>query len=367
MLSSALSAGQYVEDVFGPQHQYPRHALVRASARCDKIFAVGDHVARELRFMGPQFADADIDITYNGIPVEQITLEQKRASQARLKDYAETLLGDRPDYVFTHVARMVTSKGMWRDLSVLQQMEPAFRRQGKAAVLFVLSTEVPAREPKDIRFMERWWHWPVAHREVEPDLSDGEALFYQGVQEFNARCRQIKALYVNQFGWERLVCGNRMPADMTLADIRRGTDVEFGQSIYEPFGIAQLEPLTFGAVCVLSDVCGCAGLVKGVTGGQQVPNVIIANYCRLDDPGAWSRQALLNMRREQRHEFECRVAAEVADRLLQLLPADDRSAAALLESGYALAQKMSWEVVARDHVLPGIEAACRRRPRVPVA
>jgi hypothetical protein len=27
-----------------------------------------------------------------------------------------------------------------------------------------------------------------------------------------------------------------MPADMEFMDIRKGSDVEFGQSIYEPFG-----------------------------------------------------------------------------------------------------------------------------------
>ena len=46
---------------------------------------------------------------------------------------------------------------------------------------------------------------------------------------------------------------------MSFLDIRRGSDVEFGQSIYEPFGIAMLEPLTYGAICVISSVCGCAG------------------------------------------------------------------------------------------------------------
>ena len=39
-----------------------------------------------------------------------------------------------------------------------------------------------------------------------------------------------------------------MPADMEFLDIRRGSDLEFGQSIYEPFGIAQVEPLTYGAI-----------------------------------------------------------------------------------------------------------------------
>ena len=85
--------------------------------------------------------------------------------------------------------------------------------------------------------MESEWGWPVAHREHGSDLAYNEAIFHTGVQQFNARSRQIKIVFVNQFGWSPLLCGERMPADMNPLDIRRGTDVEFGQSIYEPFGI----------------------------------------------------------------------------------------------------------------------------------
>jgi hypothetical protein len=365
-LSLAIEGGKHVEDVFGPQDQYHRHVLVAASHHCDKIFAVGDYVVKELRFLGPGFADADIVTTYNGIPAEEITLAQKRLSQERMRRYAEILLGDRPDYVFTHVTRTCPSKALWRDLGVLERLEPAFRRMGKSAVLFVLSTELPARRPEDVRRMERWWHWPVAHREVDPDLSDGEALFYQGVQQFNARSRQIKVVYVNQFGWERGVCGDRMPEDMSFLDIRRGTDVEFGQSIYEPFGIAHLEPLAFGAICVVSSVSGCAGFVENVTGGQPVPNVIMADYSGLAGQHL-SVQQLLDLKRSERERHEMRVADHVARALLQALPQDDTDAQKLLATGCDLAGQMSWEVVAGEYVLPAIDSLCGKLRAVRVA
>ncbi len=71
------------------------------------------------------------------------------------------------------------------------------------------------------------------------------------------------------------------PEDTEFMDIRRGTHVEFGQSIYEPFGIAQLEPLSFGALCVITNVCGCAGFVNAVTQGRGTPNVIVTDYTDL--------------------------------------------------------------------------------------
>ena len=75
-----------------------------------------------------------------------------------------------------------------------------------------------------------------------------------------------------------------MPEAMEFMDIHKGSDVELGQSIYEPFGIAQVEPLSFGAICVLSNVCGCRGFIEHATDGEDVPNVIVADYTRLDRP-----------------------------------------------------------------------------------
>ncbi len=126
------------------------------------------------------------------------------------------------------------------------------RQRNETAVLFTLSTEVPSRRGDDIRRMEQGYHWPVVHREGLPDLSNGEAAYYQGVQEFNARSRNVKVVFINQFGFEQKVCGMRMPADMEFMDIRKGSDAEFGQSIYEPFGIAQVEPISFGGICVFT-------------------------------------------------------------------------------------------------------------------
>jgi hypothetical protein len=320
-------------------------------------------VAKEMRFIGPRFGEADIIVTYNGVPAEKITLAQKQESRERMQDYAQTLLGDRPDYIFTHVTRNITSKGLWRDIRVLAQLEPMFRERGKSAVLFVLSTEVPPRRPEDIREMEKWWHWPVAHREGDPDLSHGEAIFYQGVQEFNARSRMIKIVFVNQFGWDRSVCGRRMPEDMSILDVRRGTDLEFGQSVYEPFGISQLEPLTYGAVCVPSNVCGCVGFVEQLLGADSSPNIVVADYC---DVGGEARdeKGWLSLTRHERERHEIHVAAGVARRIMNALPTTDAQMKSLLQSGYKLASQMSWDVVAGRFVMPGLDEACRKKVRV---
>jgi glycogen synthase len=144
---------------------------------------------------------------------------------------------------------------------------------------------------------------------------------------------------------------------MEFMDIRKGSDAEFGQSIYEPFGIAQVEPISFGGVCVFTNVCGCAGFVEKAAGGR-TPNAIVADYTDLPEKGLRPEQ-LMNIGQVQRDQLENTVAAMVANDLLQRLPRTPQEFEQFLERGYELAQHMSWDVVARDYVLPGIQRASR--------
>jgi hypothetical protein len=360
VMRSAMAQGHFVEDVFGDQSDYYKHALLKTTRFLDEIFAVGDFVQKEFQFLGPDFIHVDSNLAYNGVPHWRIDVDEKLASRHKLRQYCNNLLGYEPDYVFTHVTRLVPSKGLWRDLRVLEHVEPILRQRNESAVLFVLSTEVPGRRPDDVRRMEQAYHWPVVHREGAPDLSGGEAVYYQGVQEFNAKSRNVKVVFVNQFGFEQRLCGQRMPRDMEFIDIRKGSDAEFGQSIYEPFGIAQVEPISFGGICVFSSVCGCAGFVHKANGGQPTPNVIIADYTDLPQKGLRPEQ-LLAIGQPQRDEVEHVVAEQVAIELIHRLPRTPAEFAPFIERGHDLASKMSWDVVARDYVLPGIQKATRHQ------
>jgi hypothetical protein len=66
--------------------------------------------------------------------------------------------------VFTHVTRLVRSKGPWRDLGVLHDIERGLREQGKTAVFILLSTEVSRRRSCDISNMESKYGWDVVVR-----------------------------------------------------------------------------------------------------------------------------------------------------------------------------------------------------------
>lgn len=355
VLEKARKEGLYLSDVFGDQSGYFKHPLVEASQNCDCILAVGNYTAEELRFLSPAFETANINVVYNGVPAYETDLVEKTKSRRRLQLYCENLLGSRPDYVFTHVTRLVTSKALWRDLHVLKYMDEIFTKEGKTAVFLLLSTQACQRPSSDIQRMEAAYAWPIAHREGWPDLNDGEADFYTAVQRFNSTSRNIKTVFINQFGFCRATCGSKVPQDMEFIDIRRGSDIEFGQSVYEPFGISQLETLTFGGLCVLSNACGCAGFLADVTDGDSFGNFLVADYTNLNSHGRKNIDDLLKIDRRLREDIEQSVAKKIAAQILTTLPKDEHQARAMIEAGCRLAKKMSWDVVVQNYLLPSLQ------------
>ena len=360
--------GMDLEAVFGNQDHLYKHALLKQIAGCDNIFAVGDLVVDELRFLGGSLQHANIDLVYNGINAVDATLEQKQESKSRLQRYCQNLLGYVPDYVFTHVTRLVLSKALWRDMRVLEHLNWRLQQIDRQAVLFVLSTSIPAgRRPEWVQAWEEQYGWPVGHRGDNGDLiGEEEPYFFDAVEPFNRQASNIKVVFVNQFGWSRDRCGSRMPADMEFLDIRRGSDLEFGQSIYEPFGIAQVEPLTYGALSCVTNICGCNGFIARASQALEkplnpVPNLVVADYVTLPE-GHWldSPWDALSINRGTRDWIEETNSATTAETLFNRLPKDGAQAAALLASGQSIARNMSWEIVVRDMFLPGLKRAAIR-------
>jgi hypothetical protein len=356
VLDQAMAKGQYIEDVFGSQQDFYKHPLIEAARFCDNIFAVGDHVIKELRFLRKEFKDVHIDIAYNGVPARTLTLEEKQRARRKLKTYCFNLLGYQPDYLLTHVTRLVPSKGLGRDIRVLERLETLLAGENKSAVLFVLSTETSGRAEQDILAMEATYHWPAAHREGYPDLTGGEATYYARVQEWNAKSRFCKIIYINQFVVDAGSLGTRAPVDLDFLDFRKGSDAEFGQSIYEPFGIAQVEPISFGGICVFTSICGCAGLVRQAAGSEPTLNALPVDYTKLPDRlRGMTIPELLAMGKIERHETS--IATDVADELFNRLPRVPQDFDNLLTAGGKLGARMNWDTVARHYILPGLEYA----------
>jgi hypothetical protein len=180
-----------------------------------------------------------------------------------MKNYCENLYNFDPDYIFTHVTRLVTSKAIWRDIRFLYHLDESLAKQNKKGFYILLSTLIGnGRSREDIAKMEIEYGWPVKHREAWPDLVGPEIDIYNQLELFNSRSKAIKGVFVNQFGFDNISAGSRVPKGASPLTIRIASDIEFGLSIYEPFGIAQLETIPYGGIALLSTSCGCASLLQ---------------------------------------------------------------------------------------------------------
>jgi len=356
LLEEGERTGRSLEEFFPEVRDFFKHPLVKAARHCAAVFAVGDMVGREMRLLDPACRAMPVEMVYNGVPAGQQTLEERRRHRAGMIEYAANLFGFEADYILTHVARPVLSKGIWRDLRLLHELDGLLVKAGRSAVYFMLGTLAGQRRTKDVLQMERIYGWPVHHHLGYPDLCNGEETVGELFEDFNRHHKAIRVVLVNQFGWERRRCGLRMPAGMSFADIRQGTDVEFGLSVYEPFGISQLEPLSYGAICVVSNVCGCVGFARRCAGGKLPPNVLEGDFTKL--PGRLKAADPIRVTLAHRDRVEAAEGKRLAKELFARLPKDEAEMARLLESGWELARQMDWERVVREYFLPAVHRTC---------
>jgi len=358
LLDAGRAEGRTLEEFFPELHGFFKHPLVKAARFCDAVFAVSDLVAREMRFLSPAHQTMPVEVIYNGVPTGMVPAEARRQHRRRLRQYAKAIFGFEPDYIFTHVARPVLSKGIWRDLGVMHELEPLLKRRGSTAVYFHLGTLAGQRRRRDVLHMERLYGWPVHHELGYPDLCNGEETVGELFEDFNRHHSAIRVVQVNQFGWEHRLCGLRMPQGACMGDIRHGTDAEFGLSVYEPFGISQLEPLPAGAICLVSGVCGCLDLVRRCVDGALPPNVLVGDYVPGRGTMTAARAAALG--RAERDEVEAGQAKRLAAELARRLPRDEAQMAKLVELGWRLGQRLSWQRVVSEYFLPAVRRACER-------
>jgi len=348
----ALEAGKTIEDTFGSQQDNYRHQLVSRSCALDGVIAVGDDTADELRFLSADMRETPVGLCYNGAPVPDAGIEVKLASRARVLDWIEPLLGYRPDYLFTHVTRPVISKGLWRDFEVCRGLDELLAQRGERAAYLLLTCGARPRTFDDATRMNREYGWPAHHREGYPDAEGPEVGLCRDAAVFNESAAAVSALVVNQFGFSRETLGESAPEGIDLADLRRAADVEFGLSVYEPFGIAPVEPLHAGAIAVVTEISGCAGFMRRAAGDLGLdaathPNIVLADFTDGGRAGhATGADELAAIERD-----EC---ARIAKLLGEKLPRNTSDRNERLGAGQRLAQEMSWDRVCEREFLPAL-------------
>jgi len=341
-----ISEGKSFEEEYGNQHSSYQTELLKRSKNFDGIFTVSDLVKDEYRYFIPDVDENKLKVIYNGIPLKYISREEKLVSRNRLQTFISNLYNFIPDIIFTHVARLEPRKGIWRDISLLNILDELFYQTGLKGAYILLSTQVgPGRDTSQISSMTQEYGWPVIHREGWPDLVGAENDTYSYISHFNSLSKNIKGVFINQFGFDRRNCGEKVPVEADFLDLRIGSDVEFGFSIYEPFGKAHLEVLPFGGIPAVSSSCGCSYLLKKrFQDLDQKPFAVIdfiggiKNFLKDTD--------LSSISIEYRYELEKKLFAKAGKEIFMSLPKNDSERLQALDSIQEKFQCLGWERVA---------------------
>jgi len=341
-----ISEGKSFEEEYGMQYSSYRTELVKRSSNFDRIFTVSDLVKDEYQYLIPGVDENKLKIVYNGIPLKYISREEKLKSRNRLQTYISNLYNFIPDIIFTHVTRLVPSKGIWRDISLLYILDELFHKTGIKGAYILLSTLVgTGREASQISSMAQEYGWPIIHREGWPDLVGAESDTYSYLSHFNSRSKNIKGVFINQFGFDRRNCGEKVPEEADFLDLRIGSDVEFGFSIYEPFGKAQLEVLPFGGIPAVSPSCGCSYLLK-----KRFQDLVHKPFAVIDFIGGiknYLKDAdLSSISIEYRFELEKKLFVKAGKEIFMSLPKNDSERLHALDSIQEKFQCLGWEKVA---------------------
>jgi len=345
LLRLGLAQGRTLEDDFGSQRGSYRAELVKRAEHLSGVLAVSENVRDQLLYFHPGLSPERLHVAPNGVAFEPVSREEKRRAGRLLRNYGRRLFSFEPDYVFTHLTRLVVSKGVWRDVALLYWLDGLLAEQGLTGLYLLAATFSTApRTPQEVARMEAEYGWPLLHRPGWPDLVGYEEGAADQLAVFNARSRAIKGVLINQFGFSREACGSRVPAGADLLTLRAGSDLELGLSVYEPFGIAQLETYPHGGLPAISRACGCSYLVERVLPPETFQ---VIDFSRPPaglslDPA--DRQALLHLSREGRDRIESALLREKAPALLSLIFPERRDE--LFRRMKAAAPFLGWEAAA---------------------
>ena len=347
LLQLAKKRGGSLEKDFGNFDHSPRHALVRRASQLNHLFAVSDITKEEYLYLAPETPPQKIDIVYNGITVAKASYPEKERARDLLQTYAETLCGFRPDFIFTHVTRLVRSKGLWRDLRILHFLDSLFASKKLKGFYLLLATQVgEGRPPELVHQMEADYGWPVTHHEGWPDLIGDEVEVYRHLKAFNMQSKTIQGVYLNQFGFESTSCGKKMPASLNLKMLRMGSDMELGLSIYEPFGIAPLETLPYGGIPVVSRTSGCAGLLEKTLGSREYLTIDFTKVPTRFREQFRDRDDFLKTTQHLRDQIETEECRRGAEQIFKRLPKTDKGRRLRFEIHQRKSTALDWEHVA---------------------
>lgn len=334
-----------MEERFGSFEHFSRNELIKRASLFDEILAVGDWVKSEYMYLNPDVNPNIINICYNGIPFKKAEYSEKTQSRKKIQNYCENLFNYTPDIILTHVSRLVISKGLWRDISLLEELDHYFHEKKLKGFFILLSSLIGTGRPSnDIMNMEKNFGWPVWHEKEWPDLVGYENDIFWSLHYFNAKSKSIKGVFLNQYGFDQNRLGKRFPEDTTFSDLRLASDLEIGLSIYEPFGIAQIETVPYGGIAVVSRACGCAFLLEnGWKNKDLIPFHIIDFAETMKKDYQWEQ-----LSGDQRNHIEKQIIKQEAKHVFRKLPKNEVEREKLFNLCQSESSYLEWEAITRN-------------------
>ncbi len=355
ILKNCYQQGLSLEDFFGSQEDWYRTPLVKLAQRFDKIFAVGDWVIEEYRFLCPQVEKEKIVCVYNAISLDHYTFEDKISSKEKIKRSLKNGWAIKEiDVIFTHICRLVKSKGIWRDFILLSYLDKFFQENGLFGVYILLSSIIPTGRPSnEVEKMIKEYNWPFEHKKGWPDLIGYEIEIYNLIKSFNERSKNIKALFVNQFGFSKTKCPTLLAEEVDTIDLKIASDVELGMSIYEPFGISHIEVLPFGGISIHSTSCGVYFFLEKIFQNTFKP------YYALDFISIgknFDLETLKILTSEQRIALEELCIANNISKIFEKIPKNLKEKELIFNQITELAKKLSWDEIIKNNFIPKIKS-----------
>lgn len=352
LLNRAKGTHQALEEVFGSQMDWYRTALVKLAQRVERIFAVGDLVAEEYKFLCPEVDPKKIKIVYNGLFLDHIDYEKKQKSRNKLTSCLSQKGCEKVDLIINHTCRLVKSKGIWRDFRVLNFLDTLLAKNNLKGIYILLATQVPqGRPPELVDSMVKEYGWPFVHKIGWPDLIGYEIEIYELLQRFNKKAKAIKGIFINQFGLSKRKCGIDFPEDLTTFDLKLASDIELGLSIYEPFGISHIEVLPLGGLSFLSTSCGVYYLLKKIFSKEFQPFIAIDF---IDVAKDLPEEILRNLTPEKREILEDLAISKHMEEIYNKLPKNEEERYKLYENILNYNVDFDWNCIVRKYFLPGL-------------
>lgn len=354
ILKRARSLGLSLEDVFGSQDDWYRTVLVKLTKRFDKIFSVGDWVTEEYKFLCPEVEEEKIVKVYNAVSVTNIDFQTKLSSRKKIINWIRSHVGYEPDVLITHICRLVKSKGVWRDFIILKYLDVLFQEHNLTGYYILLSSLVPqGRQLHEVEQMMSAYNWPFEHKEGWPDLIGYEVEIYDWVKKFNEFSKNIKALFINQFGFSKYKCPFLLEEDLDTKDLRIASDAEIGLSIYEPFGIAHIEILPFGGISIPSTSCGVFFFLEKVLEKEEIKPYYGVDFISIGE--RFTLESLKTLTSIQRMALEEFVIANLAEEIFKKIPKTFEERLRFFRLTEKLREKLNWDCIVKKNIIPNLE------------